>query len=198
MSARRRTAERVISPRSAGLVQLTGIQHFAETRADVRVLRPNKAQGDVLGERPGIGLHQVRVAVGHEENDVEGAVSARLGAEARNVARYEPQAAADIGTLGAYSFGPRNEVTNPLDLGNGIQDIALLVNQAPLTRRGGKERGHRRKQASMSVGDEQIDVAHATRAQILQQATPAILVFLGASAKGQHFSASFQIDSQGG
>ena len=48
----------------------------------------------------------------------------------------------------------------------------------------------------MSIGDNEIDLAHPTSAQVLDEATPAIFVFLGAGAQGQHFSAALQIHSQ--
>src|SRR6266571_5220400 len=98
------------------------------------------------------------------------------------------------GTLLGLLFPDARQLGDDLLLlapGNGTQDVALLVNQAPLTRRGGKERGNRGKQAIVPVGDQQIDLAHATAAQILQQTTPALLVFLGTGSEGQHFSASF-------
>ena len=85
-----------------------------------------------------------------------------------------------------------------LAFGNRIQDVALLVDQAALAQRGRKQGRDRRQESIMSIGDQQIDLSHSTRAQVLQQATPAVFVFFRTGAQGQHFSAALQIHAERG
>jgi len=48
----------------------------------------------------------------------------------------------------------------------------------------------------MSIRNAQVDLTHPTSAQVLQEATPAVFVFLRASTEGQHFSPALQIHAQ--
>ena len=70
------------------------------------------------------------------------------------------------------------------------------MHQTPLPQGCWKEISKGCQQSIMPVGHDQINVAHATGAQILQQTIPAILTLLRTRTEGEHFSASFQIDSQ--
>ena len=48
----------------------------------------------------------------------------------------------------------------------------------------------------MPIRDNQINLTYPPIPQLLEEATPAVFVFLSASTEGQHFSAALQIDSQ--
>ena len=83
-----------------------------------------------------------------------------------------------------------------LALGDGIHDIALFVDEATLPRGRRKQGGHRCQQPVMSIGHQQIDLAHPACAQILSETTPAVFVFFRTSTESQHFSAALQVHSE--
>jgi hypothetical protein len=70
-----------------------------------------------------------------------------------------------------------------LSSGDGIQDIALFMQQTALTRGGRKQVRDRRKQSVMSIGHDQIDVGGSSCTQILQEASPSLFVLLCAGAQ---------------
>jgi hypothetical protein len=47
----------------------------------------------------------------------------------------------------------------------------------------------------MAIGDDQIDVGGSSSTQVLQQASPSILVLFGAGSQGEHLFVAFQIDT---
>jgi hypothetical protein len=66
----------------------------------------------------------------------------------------------------------------PLAVGNGIHDIALFVDQTTLTGRRSEQGGDRRQQSIVPISDNQINFRRSPSPQILDEATPAIFVFL--------------------
>jgi hypothetical protein len=54
------------------------------------------------------------------------------------------------------------------------------MHQTALTRRGRKQFFHRGQQSVMAIGDNEIDLGCSSSAQVLQEASPSIFVFLGA------------------
>ena len=90
----------------------------------------------------------------------------------------------------AHKFGLHESA---LTSGNGIQHIALLVHQTALTRRSRKQLPDRGQQSVMPIGHDQIDVAGSSCAQVLQQASPSLLVLLSTGAQGSHLFVAFLI-----
>jgi hypothetical protein len=70
-----------------------------------------------------------------------------------------------------------------LSFGDSIEDVALLMHQTALTRGGRKQLRDGGQQSIMPVGDDQIDVGGSSSAQVLEQASPSILVLLGAGSQ---------------
>jgi hypothetical protein len=85
-----------------------------------------------------------------------------------------------------------------LSSGDRLEDIALLVHQTALTRGGRKPLRDRRQQSIMAIRHDQINLGYSSPAQILQEAVPSILAFLGANLQSQNLFVSFQIHAQGG
>jgi hypothetical protein len=80
--------------------------------------------------------------------------------------------------------------------GDGIHDSALFVNQAALAQGRWEQSGDGGPQSIMSIGDKQINLAYPPIAQVLEEATPAIFVFLSAGAEGQDCSTPLQIHAE--
>jgi len=72
----------------------------------------------------------------------------------------------------------------------------LFMHQTALAQRRRKQGSDRGQQSILSIRHDQIDLGHPTITQILDEATPAIFVFLCTGAQGQHFSAALQIHAQ--
>ncbi len=81
----------------------------------------------------------------------------------------------------------------PFTMRNGIHHITLLVDQTALAQGRWKQRGDGCQKPIMPIGDDQINLAHPTIAQILYETTPAIFVFLCTGTEGQHFSAALHL-----
>jgi hypothetical protein len=78
---------------------------------------------------------------------------------------------------------------------DGIQHIALLMHETARARGSRKQLRERCEQSLMPIGHEQVDARGASRAHILQQASPSIFVLLGAGAQGEYLFVACRIDA---
>src|SRR5258708_18667133 len=69
-----------------------------------------------------------------------------------------------------------------LSPGDRIEDIALLMHQTALMRRGRKQLPDRCQHAVMPVGHDEVDLGRSSRSQVLQNADPAIFALLCAGS----------------
>lgn len=79
---------------------------------------------------------------------------------------------------------------------NGIQHVALLMNQTALARRGRIHLGDRGKQPLMPIRDKQIDLGCPSCSQVVQQAEPSLFALFGTCSQGQHFFVARFINAQ--
>src|SRR5213592_3531411 len=84
-----------------------------------------------------------------------------------------------------------------LAMRNGIHDIALFMDYTPLAQRRGKQRADCCQKSIMPISHDQIELSHSTVTQILQEAAPAIFVFLCTGPQSQHIFVPFQIHTKG-
>src|SRR5215472_12253808 len=97
-----------------------------------------------------------------------------------------------LGGLGpdAQQFG-LNLMAHPP--GNGMQHVALLVQEAALARRGRKQLLYCRQQSIMAVGHDEVHLRCPALAHVLQQAQPAVFALLSTRTPRQHFFVSSQV-----
>src|SRR2546425_11681117 len=82
-------------------------------------------------------------------------------------------------------------------LGMAPSTLRRLCDSPALTRSSRKECRDRSQQSIMTVSDNEINLDGASPSQVLQQANPSILAFLGTGSQSQHLFVSGQINSQG-
>src|SRR5215467_10288518 len=84
-----------------------------------------------------------------------------------------------------------------LSSGDRIQDVALFMQQAALTRGRCKQFRDGCQQSVVTVSDDEINLGRSPCSQVLQEARPSIFVLLGAGAQSEYFLVSCQINAQG-
>ena|SRR6266567_545640 len=81
-------------------------------------------------------------------------------------------------------------------LGMALSTLRCLCTKHRCRKVAGKRSARAASSPSCPSVTKRLNLAHSTGAQILQQTIPAILTLLRTRTEGEHFSASFQIDSQ--
>ena len=77
--------------------------------------------------------------------------------------------------------------------GNGIEDVALLLQETALARRCRKEVRDRRQQSIMAISHDEIHLDGSACAQVLEHTQPAVFVLLGTGPQGRHLFVARQV-----
>jgi hypothetical protein len=79
-----------------------------------------------------------------------------------------------------------------LSPGDRIENVALLMHQATLTRRGRKQLRDGCQDAVMTIGDNEVDLGRSSCTQVLEYTDPAFFALLGAGSDCQNLFVAFQ------
>ena len=80
--------------------------------------------------------------------------------------------------------------------GMALPHIALFMHHTALSGSRGKESGNGSEESRVSIGDNQVHLCRPTGAQVLQEATPAVFIFLRTGPQGQHVLVPVQIHAK--